>query len=197
MTKWIMISVVLGFISGATFLPDVFITMSGPLLIVGLSLLLFFVGIDLGIEGTVIQSFKKVGLRVLIFPLAIIFGTLFFAFLVSLFLPITAKESMAVSAGFGWYTLAPIILAEYSAEISALSFLYNVMREMFGIMLIPIVAKYIGFIEATSLPGAAAMDVCLPIVERATAPNITIYSFVSGVTLSIAVPILVPLIIGL
>lgn len=71
------------------------------------------------------------------------------------------------------------------------------MREMFGIILIPIVAKYIGFIEATSLPGAAAMDVCLPIVERATAPNITIYSFVSGVSLSIAVPILVPLIIGL
>lgn len=197
MTKWIMIAVVLGFISGATFLPEAFITISGPLLIVGLSLLLFFVGIDLGIEGTVIQNFKKVGLRVLIFPIAIILGTLFFAYLVSFFLPITAQESMAVSAGFGWYTLAPIILAEHSGEISALSFLYNVMREMFGIILIPVVAKYIGFIEATSLPGAAAMDVCLPIVERATAPNITIYSFVSGVTLSIAVPILVPLIIGL
>lgn len=197
MTKWILVSVVLGFISGANFLPEIFIEMSGPLLIVGLSLLLFFVGIDLGIEGTVIESFKKVGWRVLIFPFAIIIGTLVFAFLVSLFLPITAKESMAVSAGFGWYTLAPIILAEYSAEISALSFLYNVMREMFGIILIPVVAKYIGFIEATSLPGAASMDVCLPIVEKATAPNITIYSFVSGVALSIAVPILVPLIIGL
>jgi uncharacterized membrane protein YbjE (DUF340 family) len=71
------------------------------------------------------------------------------------------------------------------------------MREMLGIMLIPIVAKYIGFIESTALPGGGAMDVCLPIVERATAPNIVIYSFVIGLSLSVAVPILVPLIIGL
>lgn len=197
MTKWILIAVVLGFISGATFLPEVFILMSGPLLIVGLCFLLFFVGVDLGIEGTVIESFRKVGFRVLIFPIAIIIGTLSFAFIVSFFLPITAKESMAVAAGFGWYTFAPIILADYSAEISALSFLYNVMREIFGIILIPFVAKYIGFVEATGLPGAASMDVCLPIVERATAPNIVIYSFISGLVLSISVPILVPLIISL
>jgi uncharacterized membrane protein YbjE (DUF340 family) len=52
-------------------------------------------------------------------------------------------------------------------------------------------------VECTSLPGAAAMDVCLPIVEKATAPNITIYSFITGVVLSISVPIMVPLIIGL
>ena len=40
------------------------------------------------------------------------------------------------------------------------------------------------------------MDVCLPIVERATSSNTAVYSFVSGVVLSTAVPILVPLIIG-
>ena len=117
--------------------------------------------------------------------------------LVSLFLPRPARESMAVSAGFGWYTLAPVILSEYNAQVSAISFMYNVMREMLGIVLIPLVAKYIGYVECTSLPGAAAMDVCLPIVEKATAPNITIYSFVSGLILSISVPILVPLLVGL
>jgi uncharacterized membrane protein YbjE (DUF340 family) len=197
MTKGILISVILGVFAGAWVLPKAFLEMSGNLLIVGLCLLLFFVGIDLGREGTVAASFKKVGPRVVVFPIAIIIGTLLFAFLISFFLPITARESMAVSAGFGWYTLAPIILSEYSAEISALSFMYNVMRELLGIVLIPVVAKYVGFVECTSLPGAAAMDVCLPIVEKSTAPNITIYSFISGVVLSIAVPIMVPLIIGL
>ena len=144
-----------------------------------------------------VSSFKKVGPRVLVFPLAIVMGTLLAAFIVSFFLPITARESMAVSAGFGWYTFAPIILAEYSAEISALSFMHNVMRELLGIVLIPVVAKYVGFVECTSLPGGGAMDVCLPIVEKATAPNITIYSFITGVVLSISVPIMVPLMIGL
>lgn len=197
MTKIILTSVVLGVISGATFIPDGFIASSGDLLILGLCILLFFVGMDLGREGTVVDNFRKVGLRVLVFPFAVIAGTLTGAILVSFFLPITARESMAVSAGFGWYTLAPVILSEYNAQVSAISFMYNVMREMFGIILIPLVAKYIGFVECTSLPGAAAMDVCLPIVEKATAPNITIYSFVSGVVLSISVPILVPLLVGL
>ncbi len=197
MTKIILASVVLGVISGATFIPDGFIAASGDLLILGLCVLLFFVGMDLGREGTVVTNFRKVGLRVLVFPFAVVAGTLVSAVLVSFFLPITARESMAVSAGFGWYTLAPVILSEYNAQVSAISFMYNVMREMLGIVLIPLVAKYIGFVESTSLPGAAAMDVCLPIVEKATAPNITIYSFVSGVVLSISVPILVPLLVGL
>ncbi|MFA5638352.1 MAG: lysine exporter LysO family protein [Anaerovoracaceae bacterium] len=197
MTIGIVVSVVLGVLFGRFLMPEVFYLVSGDLLIVGLCVLLFFVGIDLGRDGTVVASFKKVGARILVFPFAIILGTLVSAFLISLVLPITARESMAVSAGLGWYTLAPIILSEYSAEISALSFMYNVMRELFGIMLIPFVAKYIGFIECVGLPGSASMDVCLPIVERATSPNITIYSFVSGVVMSISVPILVPLLIGL
>ena len=46
------------------------------------------------------------------------------------------------------------------------------------------------------MPGAAAMDVCLPIVEKATRSDIAVYSFVSGVILSILVPVLVPVIIG-
>ena len=197
MTIGIVVSVVLGVLFGRFLMPETFYLVSGDLLIVGLCVLLFFVGIDLGRDGTVVASFKKVGARILVFPFAIILGTLVSAFLISLVLPITARESMAVSAGLGWYTLAPIILSEYSAEISALSFMYNVMRELFGIMLIPFVAKYIGFIECVGLPGSASMDVCLPIVERATSPNITIYSFVSGVVMSISVPILVPLLIGL
>ena len=63
-------------------------------------------------------------------------------------------------------------------------------------MLIPIVAKKIGYIETCSLPGAAAMDVCLPIVEKATDSQTAVYSFVMGVVLSIAVPVLVPLFIA-
>ena len=51
--------------------------------------------------------------------------------------------------------------------------------------------------ECASLAGAAAMDSLLPVVVGATHERITIYSFVTGVILSMAVPILIPLIIGL
>ena len=41
------------------------------------------------------------------------------------------------------------------------------------------------------------MDSLLPVVVGATHERITIYSFVSGVLLSLAVPVLIPLIVSL
>lgn len=197
MTKIIFFSVIGGMFAGYYFLPDFYIAISEPILIVGLSVLLFFVGLEMGIDGSVVVMLKKAGLKILLYPLAVILGTISFAALASLFLPITAREAMAVSSGFGWYTLAPVILLKYSAEISAISFTHNVMRELIGLLLIPFIAKYIGFIETTGLPGVAAMDVFLPIIEKATSREIVIYSFVVGLALGIVVPILVPFFVGL
>ena len=59
------------------------------------------------------------------------------------------------------------------------------MREIFAIVSIPWVAKKVGYVECASLAGAAAMDSLLPVVVGATHERITIYSFVSGVILSI------------
>ncbi len=163
----------------------------------GLCLLLIFVGMDLGIEGTVIDNFKSVGLRILVIPVAVIVGTLVASFVMSFVLDLSMKEALAIGAGFGWYSLAPgIIMDAGYMTASAISFLHNVMRELFAILFIPVVAKKIGFVETVGMPGAAAMDVCLPIVERATRSEIAVYSFISGAILSILVPVLVPIFIG-
>ena len=145
----------------------------------------------------VVENIKKIGYKIFILPIAIITGTLVFSALAGLLLPMTVKESMAIGSGFGWYSLAPIILADYSSQISAISFLHNVMREFFSILLIPVIAEKFGYLETVSLPGAASMDVCLPIVEKTTNSTVAIYSFASGAVISIVVPILVPLFISL
>lgn len=164
---------------------------------IGLCMLLIFVGLDLGLDGTVISNFKKVGFRILAFPLAVIIGTLLGSAAVTPFLNMSLKECLAIGSGFGWYTLAPGIIMEAGyLTASAVSFLHNVMRELLSIIFVPLVAKKIGYIETTGMPGAAAMDVCLPIVEKSTRSDIAVYSFVSGVILSILVPVFVPLIIG-
>ena len=77
------------------------------------------------------------------------------------------------------------------------AFLSNVMREIFSILLVPVVARKIGYVECTALAGATAMDTLLPVVVGATHERITIYSFVSGVILSLAVPVMIPMIIAL
>ena len=70
------------------------------------------------------------------------------------------------------------------------------MREYFSLLLVPIVAKKVGYMEAIGLCGATAMGVCLPIVEKSTRGDVTIYSFISGLIQTVSVPILIPLILG-
>ena len=179
LTKWIVIAVVLGMLAGR------------------FVLLLFMVGMDMGKQGTFVSDIKTAGFQVLLVPVAVCAGTLAFAALAGLFLPLGIKDSMAASAGMGWYSLAPTLLAPYSLSVSAVAFLSNVMREIFSILAIPFIARYVGYVECAALPGAAAMDTVLPVVVGATHERITIYSFTSGVVLSLAVPILVPAIIAL
>ena len=193
----IMIAALCGMLAGYTVVPEAFIAVSGNVLVGGLTILMFFVGIDLGMEGTVVPNFKRVGWRVAVIPVAVIVGTLIGTYLTSLFLPISGKEAMAIGSGLGWYTFAPILLSDYSEQISAISFLHNVMRELFGLLLIPIVAKYIGHVESVGLPGGAAMDVGVAVTERAAGPTAAVYSFVAGVVLSAVVPVLVPFFINL
>lgn len=197
MTRMILLAAGCGMLAGYFIVPPEFIAVSGNVLIGGLCVLMFFVGMDLGISGTVVPNFKKVGWRVVVFPIMVILGTSAGTFIASLFLPISGKEAMAIGAGMGWYTFAPVLLSDYSAQISAISFLHNVMRELFGLMLIPVVAKYIGYVEAVGLPGGAAMDVGVAVVDRVAGANAAVYSFVAGLILSVCVPILVPFIIGL
>ena len=202
MTRNIFISVTAGMAFSYFFIPanininEISIdtgSLLGNIIVAGLCLLLLFVGY----EGTVIKNLKKVGARVLVFPFASIAGSLAMAFIASFILPMSWNESLAVGAGLGWYTLAPAIIMNHSPFVGTISFIHNIMRELFGIIIMPLVAKKLGYLEAMSLPGSASMDVCLPIVEKVTSGDIVVYSFITGAVMSMSVPVLVPLFIAI
>lgn len=165
---------------------------------IGLCILMVFVGLDLGLEGTVLTMIKEAGWRIMVFPVACIIGTLISAGLCGFLFKLSLPESLAIGAGFGWYSLAPGIIMEAGyLTASAISFLHNVMREIFSILLLPIIAEKVGCIEAACVPGAPAMDVCLPIINRATKGKAVTYGFITGVIMSFLVPIMVPIMIAL
>lgn len=197
LTKWIVAAVALGMAVGYFLLPDGGTWWCGTVIDFGLYLLLFLVGIDMGRQGTVLRDIRSAGFQVLLVPVSVLLGTLLFSLAAGFLLPLGAKDAAAASAGLGWYSLAPTLLAPYSLSLSAVAFLSNVMREILSIVAIPFVARYVGYLECVALPGAAAMDTVLPVVIGATHERITIYSFASGVVLSLLVPILVPLIVAL
>ena len=190
LTFAIVFTVAAGILAGRFLLPDAAVAHCGTVIRWGLYLLLFLVGLDMGRQGSLIRDIRAAGLRVLLVPLAVMAGT----FAVTALVP---KGCVAAAAGFGWYSLAPTLLAPYSLTVSATAFLSNIMHELFSIVAVPIVAQKLGYIEAVALPGATAMDTLLPVVVSATADRMAIYSFASGLILSLAVPVLVPAIIAL
>lgn len=205
MTYLIVIFVILGLLAGYFVVRtqvgdiDAFNVKLGTLMTICLSVMLFFIGFDLGLSGTVIKNLRTIGFRVLAFPVAVLIGTGIVGVVISfVFKDLSIKETLAICYGFGWYTFAPVSIAnEGYVMASAISFMHNVFRELGGLVLIPILANKVGYIEVTCLPGVAGMDVGMPIVERATRQDIIVYSFAIGATESVLVPLLVPLIIGM
>lgn len=163
----------------------------------GLMLLLFFVGIDMGREKGIFKSIRKLGLKILLIPIAVIIGSIIGGMVAGLFIDLPYNEAGAVASGLGWYTLSSMMLSSYSPELSTLAFLSNVTRELLALLLIPLVAKYIGKYETIAPSGATAMDTCLPMISKSTDGEIAIIAFVSGVICTAIVPIILPIILNL
>ena len=174
-------------------------TITGNGLTIFLCVLIAIIGFDLGLSGTVAANLKSVGLKVLAFPLAILAGTMLAGGGAAMAFGFSLKESIAICAGFGWYSYAPAIITAAGPQYAvagAVAFLHNVMRETAGIIFIPLVARKLGYLEAISIPGIGTMDVCMPIVEQSCRQDTVVYGFVSGFLLCIFTSFSVPVLMG-
>ena len=187
----IVIAIIFGIFSGFFFRSDFLIFNSDKIVSFGLCLLLFFVGMDIGDSGDIFSKLKKFGKKIWLLPISTIIGSLIGGYIGSLFTTLSAGEGVAISAGLGWYSLSAIELSKISAELGSLAFLTNVLRELFSILTVPFIAKYIGSLESVSVAGATAMDTLLPIINRNNSADISIVAFFSGIVLTTVVPFLV------
>lgn len=197
LTYWITGTVAAGILAGRFLIPPELAVYCGYGIDWGLYLLLLFAGLDMGRKGTILEDIRQIGWKSLGVPAAGAAGSLAGAALIAPLLPFGAADSMAAAAGFSWYSLAPNLLASYSLSLSAVCFLSNVMREIFSVLAMPLVARRVGFVECAVLPGAAAMDSMLPVILKATDQRAGIYAILSGAVHSCLVPILVPALIAL
>lgn len=197
MSLKIILSVGLGIGVGYFLLPSCFFQYTDIVIDIGLCLLLFFVGIDIGKQKNVFSNLKKMGFKILLVPLMIIVGSIIGSIVGGFFLKMPINEAGAVGAGLGWYSLSAMILASYSNELSAIAFLTNVFREIIALIIVPTVANRIGFLESIAPCGATAMDTSLPIISKSTNSQTAVVAFITGVILSTLVPILVPIMLNI
>ncbi len=178
--------------------PDVLSTNVDTILTAMLCLLLFFIGLDLSQNRTVVAEIKRMGIKILLLPLFIACGSIVGALAASFVIGISPANAMAIGAGFGWYSLSGIMLTTMvGADIGTMALLSNVFREILSIMLLPFVVRYFGKVAAVAPGGATTMDTTLPFVVKYAGSEMSIIAFVSGVVLSILVVFLVPALAGL
>lgn len=197
MTVIIMLTVFLGIAFGYLAFPVDMLSYTDYIMDFGLCLLLLLVGIDIGRQKNVLQDIKHMGFSIILVPILIALGSIVGAIVGGLVIGMPMNESSAIGGGLGWYSISAVLLSEYSTEISAIAFLSNVMREIIAILAIPFIAKFIGYMESVAPSGATAMDTTLPIITKYTDSKTAVLAFITGVVLSLLVPILVPLLIGL
>ena len=171
---------------------------TGLLVTWGLYVMVFLVGMDMGFDGTIVSVFRRSGLKILAFPAVTAAATLAGVMLCSLISPLNLQESAAVGCTFCWYSLGPNIIMDAGMVMAgAYCFLVNFLRVLLSLITVPVVAARVGYLETVGMPCAAAMDVCIATIAQATNKETAVYAFASGVLFTAAIPIVVPLIVGL
>ncbi len=200
-----MLSVLAGFAAGYLLILQMELasydgayTFTGQLVTLGLYIMVFLVGMDMGFDGSIITVFRESGLKILAFPAVTAVVTVLAVLGCSLFTPLNLKEAAAVACTFCWYSLGPNILMDAGMVMAgAYCFLINFLRVLLSLLTIPLVAAKVGYLETVGMPCTAAMDICIATTTQATNKETAVYAFASGVIFTAVIPVLVPLIVGL
>ncbi|HCH01083.1 MAG TPA: hypothetical protein DEV85_04220 [Vibrio sp.] len=154
-----------------------------------LLLLLFFIGIQLRNSGLTLRQIilNKRGMIIA----CIIVGTSWIGGIIaSYILDIPMTNGLAMASGFGWYSLAGILMGDaYGPVYGGASFMLELLRELVALIAIPM---FIRRYPCTSIgyAGATAMDFTLPVIQSTGGVKCVPIAIVSGFILSLLVPIL-------
>ena len=192
MIKYVIAALVVGGVAGylnnnfLNVIPNALV--SDQLFSVILMVLLFVFGFSFGLDKDAMDKMKKTGPKILAFPLFVVLGSLLAGLVGGLVLRIDVAGAMAVSAGYGWYTLSgPLIGQLFGAELGTLGFVANFFRELLTIMAIPLMVKLDKYAPVAS-GGATTMDTTLPVIMRYCGSDMLITALSNGLILTLIAP---------
>ncbi|MEZ9289814.1 lysine exporter LysO family protein [Vibrio lentus] len=154
-----------------------------------LFVLLFFIGIQLRNSGLTLKQIllNKHGM---VIALTIIVTSMIGGVIAAYLLDIPLFKALAMSSGFGWYSLAGILMGDaFGPVYGGASFMLELLRELVALVLIPVLIRSY---PCTSIgyAGATAMDFTLPVIQTTGGVRCVPIAIVSGFILSLLVPIM-------
>lgn len=195
----VAVSLVGGLIFGYLFLNTGVKDTLDLILMSALDVMIFIAGIEIGSNRGILKRICNVhsALLALAIPLAVACGSICGALLLGHIAGLSAYDSLLVGGGLGWYSFSSVVIsAMYSTEIGTVAFLANMMREISGFFLIPLLVRVHKFL-ALAPSGAATMDSGLPVVIKYTNLHVGMYSFINGLVLTLIVPVLISWLLSL
>lgn len=175
--------------------------MGGEMGFVALCGLLLCVGIGIGINPDMKNDIKSLNMRMALLPVATIIGSWLGTVaawgimnndILTIWQQRSIADCLAVDSGFAYYSLSSIFITEYrGAELGTIALLANIIREMYTLLLSPLIAKWFGPLAPISAGGATTMDTTLPIITQTVGTRYTALSIYHGFVVDFSVPFVV------
>ena len=160
-------------------------TMTGLLM-----LLILLVGIGLKGSGITLKEVlvNKRGMQMsLVFTLAVLASGVLFSLLFS---EVSMTQGMALSAGFGWYSLSAIVMTDaYGAVWGSVALFNDLIREFAALLFIPLFMRRYPS-AAVGLGGATSLDFTLPIIQQSGGLTVVPLAISFGFIINIVSPVL-------
>lgn len=158
-----------------------------------LMILLVCVGYSQGANKEIFGYLKRLGLKFLLFPLAVAAGSIVGGLLAGLVLQMPLNVSVLSASGMSYYSLTGAYMTQtYGLEIGTYGFLVNVFREVIAILFVPLLAK-ISSGSPIAAGGAASMDVVLAPITRFVGNRLSLVCLASGLVITFIIPFLLPI----
>ena len=163
--------------------------------------LMIQVGMSIGSDKKLKEILCSLRPKLLLLPLGTIVGTLLFVAAASPFISgIILPDSLAIGAGFGYYSLSSVLItqikeasagASFAAQLGTVALMANIMREVITLLFAPAICRAFGKLAPISTGGATSMDSTLPVITAVCGKEMVFISIFHGVLVDFSVPFLV------
>lgn len=158
-----------------------------------LMLLILLVGMQLSHSGMTLQQvlLNKRGAQMsAIFCVSVAIGGLVFAMLMP---EVSLMQGLALSSGYGWYSLSGIVMTDaYGAVWGSVALLNDLLREFAAILFIPMIMRSYPS-AAIGLSGVTGMDFTLPVIRSSGGNEVIPMNMSFGFIVNLVAPFLMVL----
>lgn len=155
-----------------------------------LMVLILLVGMQLRGSGISLHRVllnRRGVLTAVVFILACMLGGLLFALLMP---EVSWSEGLALSSGYGWYSLSGIVMSQaYGPVAGSIAILNDLAREFFALLFIPVIMRRYPS-AAVSVGGATSLDFTLPVIQSSGGIEMMPLAISFGFIVNILSPVL-------